>query len=1301
MSDHEFTKRYFSLIVILFCIITGYGFCTMPQDNQADCPNNDLTPPCPPGICCINGLGGAEGDPLGGVPNLPVMGTGFKPSIQSPTSMHTGSEAYSRSATSGPGASAVIGGIISTKKIVAQTEKILDFGGKGSIPLVVNLYYASYRPTFTDNKNGNTPLGPGWVLNYNMRLEDAIGSDNLLFRTATGHQITLIKTDTDVWKSRWFWTPLTVVVIKHQNDPEYGTLYKMFYDDDATEFGFHQYGRILYQKDPNGNMLKFIYDSTGKKLIRIDFDHTTNDNDDRYVTFSYTQISNLTRLTQITASDNRTWAFEYDTNAKVRLIRIKYRKNGSSSWNTLREYVYRSDNDYCITEMKATRGDGTFGTMISYEYYQDIYDVKKMKDLDGNTLATLSYSGNYFAMLDFPSGATIKVTSSPFRHPALIDYYINSQKVASHLICYRWFELMIDSMIVERTEDAAGNTTYFDYYGDIEDEFDLGNTLLKKVTYPDSSYVTYTYDVNGNITKMRDNMGKFTNYTYSYNNLASVTNPLNQTISYTYNTFGLLATETLPTNRTTTYGYDNYGRIKAITDADNLVTKYQYDTYGNLSCITDTNNRATKYQDYNDFFQVGKILDSESHETIITYNSAGLKSSVRDPKGNYTYFYYDKNYRLINVRDAMNHYITYTYDVRGNLTKFTDARSKETNYAYDEFNRLYTETDPLNNRITYTYSAGGCSSCGDLGALASKTDAKGSLIEYEYDNRGRLDKILYPNDEFVTFTYDYNGNRLAMYDPRLNIENETFSWEYDDINRVTKETYPNTDYITYTYNTFGARSQMRLPNGSTQTYSYDSRQRLSTIAHSLGNKTFTYSYNSDNTLKSIGYPNTMANRFTYDTLYRLINVSAVMYEEPEEMYYSIAYQYDANGNRTRAAWDSDEGINTFLYTKNYNYDALNQLTSEKKMNQAETSRLYEYQYEFDNAGNRTKMKYYDGSITTTTNYHYNDANQMWLRCKTYDYYYTYDENGNLTQEDIEGDPLRQFTWNDDNRMTYVDNLEDSEGAGYTYDAMGRRIMRMDSSTNTYTMYYYDGLTVIAEKEQIGLGSWNWKRIFTNGPGVIGNIFRISTWNGSSWVDTYYHYDAIGNVAMTSNSSGGLVSAIDQEAYGNVKTGSQSGYHLTTKEYDSIGELYYFWQRWYDPMLGEFLSRSPLPIFIEDPYTFSYSNPMRYIDLLGLYPQTSYGACWAACMLDRRNTPRICAAGAFFGLAGAATGPPIYLGGLGELGEAIIGGGEVGGAQFGILMTWGYMAWDDILSCNAECRHLLRPSNIPDWVVGPW
>jgi hypothetical protein len=52
---------------------------------------------------------------------------------------------------------------------------------------------------------------------------------------------------------------------------------------------------------------------------------------------------------------------------------------------------------------------------------------------------------------------------------------------------------------------------------------------------------------------------------------------------------------------------------------------------------------------------------------------------------------------------------------------------------------------------------------------------------------------------------------------------------------------------------------------------------------------------------------------------------------------------------------------------------------ERKMNQAETSRLYEYQYTFDDAGNRTEMKYFNGSITETTGYTYNDLNQLTVR----------------------------------------------------------------------------------------------------------------------------------------------------------------------------------------------------------------------------------------------------------------------------------------------------------------------------------
>jgi RHS repeat-associated protein len=157
--------------------------------------------------------------------------------------------------------------------------------------------------------------------------------------------------------------------------------------------------------------------------------------------------------------------------------------------------------------------------------------------------------------------------------------------------------------------------------------------------------------------------------------------------------------------------------------------------------------------------------------------------------------------------------------------------------------------------------------------------------------------------------------------------------------------------------------------------------------------------------------------------------------------------------------------------------------------------------------------------------------------------------------------------------------------------------------NTYTRYYYDGLTVIAEKKKGGEeGAGVWDRIFTVVPGVIGNILCISTKSGESWVDAWYHYDAIGNVIMTSNSSSSIISSIDQEAYGNVKVGSQSSYHLTTKEYDSISELYYFWQRWYDPMLGKFISTALYPSHIEYPYGYTNNNPINYIDPRGLLPE---------------------------------------------------------------------------------------------------
>ena len=63
------------------------------------------------------------------------------------------------------------------------------------------------------------------------------------------------------------------------------------------------------------------------------------------------------------------------------------------------------------------------------------------------------------------------------------------------------------------------------------------------------------------------------------NNLASVVNPLNNTIeSYGYDTIGRLSTKTDAHTRSESYGYDGNGNLTSITDRRNQVTTITYDS---------------------------------------------------------------------------------------------------------------------------------------------------------------------------------------------------------------------------------------------------------------------------------------------------------------------------------------------------------------------------------------------------------------------------------------------------------------------------------------------------------------------------------------------------------------------------------------------------------------------------------------------------------------------------------------------------------------------------------------------------
>jgi len=132
-------------------------------------------------------------------------------------------------------------------------------------------------------------------------------------------------------------------------------------------------------------------------------------------------------------------------------------------------------------------------------------------------------------------------------------------------------------------------------------------------------------------------------------------------------------------------------------------------------------------------------------------------------------------------------------------------------------------------------------------------------------------------------------------------------------------------------------------------------------------------------------------------------------------------------------------------------------------------------------------------------------------------------------------------------------------------------------------------------------------------GSIGQIACEYTLGSfPSKTERWLHYDRLGNVMNRTNESGTTTDTFHQDAYGNilssVTTGawasSMSGRHLTTKEYDTDAGLYYFWQRWYDPQVGRFVSKAEFPPVLEHSFSIAKENPARYLDLNGFLPVES-------------------------------------------------------------------------------------------------
>jgi RHS repeat-associated protein len=277
--------------------------------------------------------------------------------------------------------------------------------------------------------------------------------------------------------------------------------------------------------------------------------------------------------------------------------------------------------------------------------------------------------------------------------------------------------------------------------------------------------------------------------------------------------------------------------------------------------------------------------------------------------------------------------------------------------------------------------------------------------------------------------------------------------------------------------------------------------------------------------------------------------------------------------------------------------------------------MYRYAYTYDPAGNRLAMVHYDGASTATMDYEYNAANQL-IGYNDLLNLCSYDSNGNMIEHydwaTYEG---KEYHHNRENRLTSVwPYMGEDPLVEYTYDALGRRIMRTDADGNKLR-YYYNGLGVLLVKEKPSGGSWRTKNVYALKQASLGHIISERTntaWNGAgtptAWTDTWYHFDMLGNTTAETGSLGDVTAHVDMEAYGNVISGGQNGYRLTTQYHQSDEQLYYMNQRWLNPQLGIFLEIAPMPPVIEHPYLYASASPTAYVDPEGNLALRIAGGC---------------------------------------------------------------------------------------------
>ena len=175
--------------------------------------------------------------------------------------------------------------------------------------------------------------------------------------------------------------------------------------------------------------------------------------------------------------------------------------------------------------------------------------------------------------------------------------------------------------------------------------------------------------------------------------------------------------------------------------------------------------------------------------------------------------------------------------------------------------------------------------------------------------------------------------------------------------------------------------------------------------------------------------------------------------------------------------------------------------------------------------------------------------------------------------------MASYHYDSQNRLLSLSNA--TAQITFTYDGKNRCSSRTINGTTTY--YLYDGWNLIEERNAAGTEVTS----YLHGNTIDEILAKIQSTN-----TIYYHHDALGNVTHLSDNTGQLLEKYRYDVYGNVTILNPTNgilpissygnrFLFTGREYIQEAGAYDLRNRFYDPVLGRFLSTDPIGFGLDE------------------------------------------------------------------------------------------------------------------------